>query len=139
MNMNLTIDVKALELSIDILARKVPVSSHSTVSKAGNAIYKESQLLVPVDTKALKRSGYHRTTTKQGSSTVKVGYSDAKSTRYNPKTGKATSEYATVVHEDTTANHPLGSARFLALAVDRWVSTEGLNGLSKQLIEDLGL
>lgn len=65
------------------------------IQEAGEVI-EASKPLVPVDTGALKASDYI-TETEKG---VNFGYSE---------------EYALVVHEDLSANHPVGQAKYLEI------------------------
>lgn len=72
----------------------------SSLKELVERIYEESQMLVPVDTGALKESGRVEQTgmTRFGSSgewAVIYGSDEV----VNPKTGRPTSEYALVVHE----------------------------------------
>jgi len=75
-------------------------------------IIKPSQAQTPVDTGALRSSGYTNRPEEKGSliyTNCGFGTDDI----INPKTGEPTSAYAVKVHEDLTAFHRVGKAKFL--------------------------
>jgi len=71
-------------------------------------IMRESVSQVPVVTGALANSAFIEQD-KQG---VRFGYG-GNNVQVNPNTGRVTSEYMVVVHEDLTAHHITGKAKFL--------------------------
>lgn len=94
--------------------------ARAKLQKLGGAIYREgqgimaeSQGLVPVDTSALRSSGY--VTEPQYDATlciVYIGYGGP-AAKINPKTGESTDAYALYVHENLDAFHKVGTAKFL--------------------------
>lgn len=94
----------------------------SAVQSLGRQLYLEaqgiisqSQQLCPVDTGALRSSGYVEEPTREGDvMRVELGYGGPASKR-NPKTGEATDDYAVFVHENLEAHHPVGMAKFLEI------------------------
>lgn len=79
----------------------------------GQRIINESKPLVPVDTGALRASGYVEPPVTQGRViTVTLGYGGP-AAQVNPKSGESTEGYAIYVHENLEAHHPVGQAKFL--------------------------
>ena len=80
-----------------------------------DGIMTQSKDLVPVDTGALRASGYAElpkiTPTLVS---VELGYGGP-ATRANPKTGEQTDVYAIYVHENLEVHHNTGIAKFLEL------------------------
>jgi hypothetical protein len=67
-----------------------------------NIIFLESQAQVPIDTGALRASGFVTKPTIKGTTAeVQISY------------GGAAASYAVIVHEDLEANHPVGKAKYL--------------------------
>lgn len=71
-------------------------------------IMNESQAEVPVDTSALKQSAF----VEEQSKNILLGYGGPADT-INPKTHQSASEYMYYVHEDLSAHHNTGKAKFL--------------------------
>lgn len=92
----------------------------------GRQMYKEaigimaaSQGLVPVDTSALRSSGYVQEPVREGNRVVvTLGYGGP-AAKINSKTGESTDGYAIIVHENLEAFHPVGSAKFLEMPFDQ--------------------
>ena len=79
----------------------------------GQGLITSSQPLVPVDTGALRSSGFVNTPVTSGDKiSVKLGYGGP-ATKVNPKTGEATTDYAVKVHEDLQMHHTVGEAKYL--------------------------
>jgi len=91
----------------------------------GAALYQEGQEIisdskdnyVPVDTAALKTSGHAELPEIKGNGvTVTIGY------------GGAASKYAVIVHENLTARHPVGQAKYLEEPLNN-----AANGMAERL------
>lgn len=78
------------------------VAAH--LSQEAEGIMAASKELVPVDTGALRTTGHAKRPRFQGASVVvELGY------------GGPAAPYAIFVHEDLTAHHPVGSAKYLEI------------------------
>lgn len=101
------------------------------ISSLGKALYGEAQgimaasePLVPVDTGALRSSGYVTPPEEDGDRVVVyLGYGGP-AAKINPKTLESTDGYAIYVHENLEAHHPVGCAKFLELPFNQ--ATEGM-------------
>ena len=103
---------KQLEASLKRSGLDILKASKQGLYDEGEEIFEESQLEVPVDTGALKRSGYIE---KQGNS-VNIGYgrsNELGASNQVPKT------YMVAVHERLDVYHPNGKAKFLEDPVNR--------------------
>lgn len=97
----------------------------SQVAPLGRALYAEaqrilaeSQPLVPVETGALRSSGYVAPPERNGDAiTVELGYGGV-AAMVNPKTGETAAHYALYVHENLEAHHPVGQALYLQTPFD---------------------
>jgi hypothetical protein len=67
---------------------------------------------VPKETHTLAASAFTRIIGKSKNFTAEFGYG-GNNDPVNPKTGRRASEYMVVVHEDLSAKHPNGNAKFL--------------------------
>lgn len=92
---------------------KLGNGSRKALIAACDEILDESMEQVPVDTFTLMYSAYYEITGywKTGWY-AEIGYG-GNGDPVNPKTGKPASAYAMDVHEDLTANHAIGKAKFL--------------------------
>lgn len=92
---------------------KVGNGSRKALLEACNIILEDSTAQVPVDTSTLMDSAYFEITGywKTGWDAT-IGYG-GNGDPINPKTGKPASSYMVAVHEDLTAYHPLGKAKYL--------------------------
>lgn len=76
-----------------------------------------SQQKVPVDTGALKASGFvGRTSNSYDVPRIRIGYGGF-ADKVNPKTGRYASTYAVIVHEDLSKVHTVGEAKYLEKAI----------------------
>lgn len=83
--------------------------------REGSNILSASQPLVPVDTGALRGSGYVTEPQRDGNRvSVRVGYGGVAS-MINPKTGVRAGNYAIFVHENLEAHHNVGMAKYLEI------------------------
>lgn len=79
----------------------------------GGGIISMSQGLVPVDTGALRSSGYTAEPERVGDLVrVELGFGGP-AAKINPKTGQSTEGYGLRVHEDLDAFHKVGESLFL--------------------------
>lgn len=92
---------------------KVGTGSRKALVAACEEILGNSMAQVPLDTSTLMLSAYWEVTGDWRSGwNADVGYG-GNGDPINPKTGKPASSYMVAVHEDLTANHPIGKAKFL--------------------------
>lgn len=92
---------------------KLGNGSRKALIEACDIILDESMMQVPVDTSTLMDSAFYEITGywRTGWNAV-IGYG-GNGDPVNPKTGKPASSYMVRVHEDLTAYHPLGKAKYL--------------------------
>lgn len=115
----------------------------AALQKLGVALYQEgvgileaSKGLVPVDTGALRSSGYTAEPVYDGMTvTVDMGYGGP-AAQINPKTGESTDGYALIVHENLDAFHKVGTAKFLEMPFDQ--ATEGMAQRLATKMRDMG-
>lgn len=116
--MRVTFDInrtamRNFEASCEALLSKVGNGSRKALVAACNIISEDSLNQVPRDTETLALSqfweveGYYKT-----GFTAVIGYG-GNGDPINPKTGMPASSYMVAVHEDLSASHPIGKAKFL--------------------------
>lgn len=92
---------------------KVVAALSGELYAEGQGILTQSRELCPVDTGALRASGYVSVPVRQGQYLVmEIGYGGV-AAQVNPKTGQSTDGYALIVHENLEAFHPVGQAKYL--------------------------
>lgn len=105
--------------------------------KEGLGILASSQGLVPVDTSALRSSGYVTEPERRGDTLeVLIGYGGP-AAKINSKTGESTDGYALYVHENLEAHHPVGTAKYLEMPFDQAKSGMGAR-VAAGMRSDLG-
>lgn len=81
-----------------------------------------SKLECPVDTGALRSSGFVEKPKQNGNDmSIKLGYGGV-ATKINPKSHQATTSYAIKVHEQVNTPHKVGKAKFLEDPIKRRTS-----------------
>lgn len=106
---------KSISAMLTEFGERAAQSLGANLYKEAQGILAASQPLVPVDTGALRSSGYVTPPQREGDTvTVFVGYGGP-AAKINPKTGESTDGYAIYVHENLEAHHPVGSAKFLEI------------------------
>ena len=108
---NLSINISGfekLEANLKAYMQDIPDATMDQLHEVASHIMINSQDEVPIDTKALIKSGF---IVEEGNSII-AGYGGPNA-KINPKTGILTEEYALKVHEDLSVNHPVGKAKFL--------------------------
>ena len=89
------------------MAAITPKKVAAAVYQVGNQALTESKKRTPVDTGDLKRSGQIDPPVISGDGiSVRLGFGDT------------AVDYALIVHEDTTANHPSGQHHYLSSVID---------------------
>ena len=109
--MSLNINIQGFEDFNNNLSNIIKDISDATMDQLHSVaveIMNNSQDEVPIDTKALIKSGF---IVEEGDSII-LGYGGP-NTKINPKTGIPTEEYALRVHEDLSMYHQNGKAKFL--------------------------
>lgn len=137
MEVRFDIDHINFSANCNVLISKIPRATRRLVDLAGQEILADSNRMVPKDTTALMKSGYYEVSGGSNDWAVTIGYADSVHDEKNPKSGKMTSEYVVVVHEDLLVDHPLGEAKFLEKAFMNWV--QRYPRIAKQVFAELGL
>ena len=106
-------DLNKFDADLSVVLTKLGNGSKKALVEACEEILEESLQQVPVQTGTLAESAYYEITGhyKTGWSAT-VGYGGAYDP-INPKTGKPASSYMLAVHENLSAHHPIGKAKFL--------------------------
>ena len=105
--------LKNFNNSLTVTISKVGNGSRKATEQACRDISDESLMQVPYDTGTLASSQFWEVTGDWRTGwTGVIGYG-GNGNPVNPKTGKPASYYMAAVHEDLTAHHPLGKAKFL--------------------------
>lgn len=116
MRASLSISKKALKdfkSSCEATISKVGRGTKKATVQACRDISEESLRQVPYDTGTLAASQFWDVTGHWRTGwTGTIGYG-GNGNPINPKTGKPASSYMAAVHEDLTAHHPMGKAKFL--------------------------
>lgn len=111
--MDMGVSAKAFSSKCEATLTKVGNGSRKALIAALDEIYDNSQNQVPRDTDTLASSGFYEVTGDYKTGwTGTIGYGGPVNP-VNPKTGQRASEYMVAVHEDLTAHHPIGKAKFL--------------------------
>lgn len=131
--MRVTFDIDRSELrnfnaSCEAFITKVGRGTRKATLEACRVISEDSLNQVPRDTDTLAQSQFWEVTGnyRVGFSAV-IGYG-GNGDPINPRTGQRASSYMVAVHENLTANHPIGKAKFLedpvrAYALERFPRT----------------
>lgn len=110
---------KTLKQTLATYGERAAVSLGKQLYKEGLGIMASSQGLVPVDTAALKSSGYVEPPVREiNMISVYLGYGGP-AAKINSKTGESTDGYAIIVHENLEAFHKVGTAKFLEMPFDQ--------------------
>lgn len=105
--------LKDFKSSCEATISKVGSGSRKATVQACRDISEESLRQVPYDTGTLAASQFWDVTGHWRTGwTGTIGYG-GNGNPINPKTGKPASSYMAAVHEDLTAHHPMGKAKFL--------------------------
>lgn len=104
---------KEFEANCNITVSKLGKGTKKALVAACDEILGESMAQVPLDTSTLMMSAFWEINGnyKIGWDAV-IGYG-GNGDPINPKTGQPASAYMVAVHEDLTAEHPIGKAKFL--------------------------
>lgn len=97
-----------LDSSLQNIINNIKDATMDQLHSVAVEIMNNSQDEVPIDTKALIKSGF---IVEEGDSII-AGYGGPNA-KINPKTGIPTEEYALRVHEDLSMHHTIGKAKFL--------------------------
>lgn len=122
-----------MRVSFDLNYTSFEASCQATVTKVGNGsrkaliaaceeIWQRSSEQVPVDTLTLLTSLFYEITGDYKTGwEAKIGYG-GNGDPVNPKTGKRASSYMMAVHEDLSAYHVHGKAKFLEDPIREYAS-----------------
>lgn len=106
-------NLRAFEGQCAAMLSKVGNGSRKALVEACNIISEDSLNQVPRETDTLAMSQYWEITGDYKTGwTATIGYG-GNGDPVNPKTGRRASEYMLVVHEDLTALHIIGKAKYL--------------------------
>lgn len=109
----ITIGHKEYAATLEVVMAKVGRATKKATVAACEEILETSLMEVPRETNTLAESAFMeiRGNSKTGFEGT-VGYG-GQADPINPKSGMPASSYMVVVHEDLSANHPIGKAKFL--------------------------
>lgn len=114
--------LKDFKSSCEVVITKVGRNTRKATEQACREISEDSLQQVPRDTNTLANSQFWEVTGNYRAGwTGTIGYG-GKGDPINPKTGKPASYYMAAVHEDLTATHPIGKAKFLEDPVRNYAS-----------------
>lgn len=108
----LTVDYKEFTQKLDLLLHHVRNGTKKATRAMAFEILDKSLEQVPTDTMTLFDSAYVDEFGTKGNFGATIGYG-GNGNPINPKTGRRASEYMIAVHEDLTAIHKDGKAKFL--------------------------
>lgn len=131
------VDYKEFNKSLKVLMHHVENGTKKATVEAIEEIYIESLYEVPRDTDTLYKSAYYEVRGSSPQFEGYVGYGGNKDP-VNPRTGERASEYMVAVHEDLTARHPIGKAKFLEDPVRRYQSKYGAKA-AKTIRKEAGM
>lgn len=108
-----TVDFKDFDGKLNVVLNKVDRGTRKATEAMSKEIMDNSLQQVPRDTSTIAKSAYRVVSgnSKQGFQ-AEFGYGGNGNPR-NPKTGAPASQYMVVVHEDLSAKHKIGKAKFL--------------------------
>lgn len=110
---------KSISALLSQYGERAEKSLGAQLYREAQGIMASSQGLVPVDTGALRSSGYVKEPEREGDQVVvTLGYGGP-AAKINPKSGESTDGYAIHVHENLDAVHKVGTAKFLELPFDQ--------------------
>lgn len=111
-------ELQKFEATCQIAIRNVFRGTKKATTAACQEILGNSMAQVPKETHTLLMSAYYEVSRRQDTALTTwayeaiIGYG-GNGDPINPKTGRPASSYMLAVHEDLTANHPTGKAKFL--------------------------
>lgn len=121
MRVKLDIDFKPLHSRLDAEVSKVYRGTKKATIQAARAIMDDSLDEVPKDSWTLANSAFWDVTGSYKDFEAVLGYG-GNGDPVHPTKGYRASEYMVVVHEDLTAVHPNGKAKFLEDPIRRYVA-----------------
>ena len=108
--------LKRFNARCDVAIRNVDTGTKKATTTACEEILANSLLQVPRETNTLAASAFYEVSRRADISGYKyeaiVGYG-GNGNPINPKTGRSASSYMVAVHENLSAMHPIGKAKFL--------------------------
>jgi len=115
---SVTVDYKEVEQRLNASVRRVQRGTRKATVAACEEIKEISLSQVPRDSNTLAESFYYDIKGSYRNFEAEIGY--GRGGGVNPRTGKTASEYMVAVHEDLSAEHPVGKAKFLEDAVKEY-------------------
>lgn len=110
---------RSVKDSLRLWGSKAETALGRALYREGLGIMASSQGLVPVDTSALRSSGYVNPPVRDiNMISVFLGYGGP-AAKINSKTGESTDGYAIIVHENLEAFHKVGTAKYLEMPFDQ--------------------
>jgi hypothetical protein len=115
-SIQIKVEVSGEELLLNALQRMAVTKSsaaHKALMAEAEDLKRRSQQQVPTETGTLHDTAYIEDKSQgRNDITIRVGYGGPND-KINPKTRKAASSYAVIVHERLDVSHPKGKAKFL--------------------------
>lgn len=119
MKTNFNINFTEFNRNCEAAIGKVKIGTDKATESMCKEILEDSLNEVPRDTSTLANSAFYKITSKALSTIATVGYG-GNGDPTNKNTGRPSSEYMVVVHEDLSANHPIGKAKYLEDPIRRY-------------------
>lgn len=110
MKTRFTFDMSAFEKRLEGAVKKTGAMASRATKESAEEIMEESRKQVPKDTFTLANDTFVKTSNTLTTATTEFGYTG---NAINPKENKYTRDYMIEVHEDLSARHPVGKAKFL--------------------------
>jgi hypothetical protein len=117
--MAVTVDYKAFERRLEVAVSRVQRGTKKATRQACEDIKEISVPMVPTETGTLANTFFYEIEGAYRNFTATLGYGGPNDLT-NPKTGQPASQYMIAVHEDLSAVHPHGQAKFLEDAVKQY-------------------
>lgn len=121
---------------LETVISKVGKGSRKAVVESCEDILAASLEQVPRATETLARSAFYEIQGNSRNYEGVIGYG-GNGDPINPVTGEPASEYMVVVHEDLSAEHPVGNAKFLENAVSDYATENFPRTVIKNINESL--
>lgn len=119
MKTNFNINFTEFNRNCEVAIEKVQRGTKKATKAACEEILKDSLNEVPRHTSTLAKSAFYEVLGSYKNFTAILGYG-GNGDPINSDTGRPASEYMVVVHEDLSAMHPIGKAKYLEDPVRRY-------------------
>lgn len=135
---DLKVDFSKFERNLKTTVSRVERGTKKATIEACEDIKVLSLNQVPRDTNTLASSFFYEVHGKYRNFTATLGYGGLKD-RTNPKSLKLASSYMVAVHEDLTAHHPIGKAKFLEDPIREYQQQKLLGTFARNVKKETGI